>query len=1115
MEGLPGCAEAVALSRLGRRRRVLAVMDDPAAALRMADQLRSLTDPSLVHHLVGWEVLPYDATSPPKAIASERIAVLARLLSGRPGVYVTAAADALLPCMPPEVLRAKAFQLAVGDVLDVGRLAASLAAAGCASVDRVRAAGEFAHYGGQLDMYPGGQLRPLRIVMDDDRVGQIRTFDPATQLSTGRQERIDVLPAREYPLDDESVVAFRQRWRERFDGDLGDDVYRAVSRGDEADGAEFYLPLFHGARASVLDYLGHNDAIWRHAGLAGRIADFTGLVEERHLGAVRAGTAALEPDELFVSPDALFAGMDRHAVVEVCGDGEDGAEDAGARELPPLGVRRDSAAPYGLLKKWLAGRRGRVVFAWSGRARKERVAAALEAAGAKYEEADEVAGRRHGVFLREGSLTGGFDCPASSLAVVTEAELHDYVPSPRLARSAAVAAFELDDLSPGELVVHQDYGIARYHGLTAVESGEVEDEFIDLEFAGGVRLYVAVAQCHLVSRHRRPEQGEEVELHRLGSRRWRSMRSKAEQAARDTAAHLLELYATREALGARERLPLDEEAYAAFLAGFEHGDTADQMRASAEVVADLCSPRPMDRLVCGEVGYGKTEVAMRAAWVSWHQGEQVAVVAPTTVLSDQLHRNFVERFAGTGAEVLELSTLHSAADRNRTLERLATGQAMIVVGTHSLLSKGVRIPNLGLVVIDEEHRFGVRQKERMREMRANADVLSMSATPIPRTLSLALEGLRDMSLIATPPPDRLEVRTMVSKDHDSVVREALSRELARGGQVFYVHHRVQTIKSAEERIRDLAPSARVGTAHGQLPHAQLESVMRGFYRGEVDVLLCTSIVESGIDVPNANTVIVPRSEHFGLAQLHQLRGRVGRSARQGYAYFLLPRVSGDNGKGKTRAESRLQTIAESAHMGGGYHIATRDLEIRGAGEVLGEAQSGVITGMGMEAFRRMLASATRSLKGDTGIPASDCEVDLGGHARLPADYCARAIERMRCYRTLSAMHEAEEVEGFREHLVDRFGPLPFQARLLIDSHLLRIRANGLGVSSIKANSHGLKLRFEGSPDFADALVEMARRRKDFSLDPDNGMRIAGKGDMQELLHRARRTCEEIAQAVRA
>ena len=460
--------------------------------------------------------------------------------------------------------------------------------------------------------------------------------------------------------------------------------------------------------------------------------------------------------------------------------------------------------------------------------------------------------------------------------------------------------------------------------------------------------------------------------------------------------------------------------------------------------------------------------------------------------------------------VLSLSSLDSAANRKMTLDLLAEGDPAIVVGTHALLSKKVSIPNLGLAIIDEEHRFGVMQKERVREMRASVDVLAMSATPIPRTLSMAMEGLRELSLIATPPPDRLDVRTFVYEDYDSIVSEGLSRELARGGQVFFIYHRVQTLSTAEERLRELAPNARIGIAHGQLPHVELESVMRGFYRGEIDILLCTSIVESGIDVPNANTIIVPRSEHFGLAELHQLRGRVGRSARQGYAYFLTTPKSYDRKKDTSNVEKRLSTLVESLEHGGGYYIAQRDLEIRGAGELLGKEQSGVITGIGMEAFRRMLNVAARSI-GLTSF-AGECELDLGGHARLPERYCPDAVERMRCYRLLSSFQDEDEIERFRDLLADRFGPLPSQAQLLIDSHHLRLKAVDLGVESIKANSHGLNVRFLEDSRHLEKLGKMAKRKPDCELLPGNTLRISGDGDIYARVSRATQACEELIEA---
>ena len=1091
VRGLPGMAAAMALAELAASQpRIVALMATPAAAARMAEQLRCLLAEDRVIHVGGWEVLPYDATSPPKAIASARIAALAKLNQGAPGVYVTAAADALLPCMPPQALAAHALKLAVGDELDVAKLVANLSATGCAHVDRVRAAGEFAHYGGQLDLFPGGLGQPLRLVFDVDRLEQIRTFDPATQLSTGRLEAVEVLPAREYPLDDEAVVAFRLRWREAL-GSGRSPIYQGISAGSETEGAEFYLPLFYGRSCSLFDYLAASDVLWLDQGLPARIAHFAELVAERHAAAELAGARVLPAAELFLDEAGLAAKLRRHRVIEHVAAGAARSKDMGAQELAPVGVNHDAAQPYARLREALAARRPaeRFVFVYSGPARQRLVAAALAACEVQARPAATIAGAEPGVFICASALTGGFSCPRAKLAVISEAELHDYVaPLHHVRAPTAAAGAELGELNPGDLVVHRQHGIGRFVALVTREDGAGAGEFIQIEFADEVMLYVAVAQCHLVARHSRPEDDGEVKLHRIGGKRWRRTAARAQRAARDTASHLLELYARRHAATGRARLALDEDAYARFCAEFVHAETADQTRASAEVIADLCAARPMDRLVCGDVGFGKTEVAMRAAWAAWRAGHQVALLAPTTILAEQLQRTFAERFASWDAPVLGLSTLQGRAERAGVLARLAGGEPAIVIGTHALLAKEVVLPKLRLAIIDEEHRFGVRQKERLRELRADIDLLALSATPIPRTLAMALEGLRDISMLALPPADRLAVRTIVSPDADSVVREALSRELARGGQAFYVHHRVSSIELALERVADLAPDATVAMAHGQMPHARLEAVMNRFYRGEIDVLVCTTIVESGLDVANANTMIVGRSDMFGLAQLHQLRGRVGRSARQGYAYLLVPKLSVDDGSQVAR---RLETLAEATELGAGHYIAVRDLEIRGAGEVLGEAQSGAVLDVGIEAFRNMVVAASRALGSHRAT--SDCEIDFGGEARLPNGYCRNPVERMRAYRALAAAASLDEIEALRARFADRFGPLPLPARLLLDCHRLRLLAAPLGLRRIQSAGAALRLGFVAEPPCADALLALVAGRDDCRFGADATMVVDAAG----------------------
>lgn len=1103
VRGLPGCAQALALAQLAQQRRVIVLAHDAGAAVRLVEQLRTLLEPQLVRHLVGWEVLPYDITSPPRAAVSERIAAFAELNQAHGGIYVTAVADALLPCIPPQLLAGRALHLQVGERINLRRLAASLAAAGCANVERVRNPGEFALYGGQLDLYPGGQHQPTRIVVDEDRISQMRSFDPSSQLSIERVESLAALPAREYPLDGDTVETFRLNWRERFDPDLSADLYERISLGQEAEGAEFFLPLFYGERACLFDYLRSRDVLWLQAGIDQALADFVALAKERRLTAELNDQAALPVNEVFVSPAQFHAYLAQQPTLELDNEAAAADIDLGARELPPLAVRK-GVEPYQRLTDWLGKQSGRIVFPWATAARREHISAALTTAGVKAGYATTVRERSHGCFLFDGPLSGGFDHPTAKLAVVTDAELHGYVPAPRsLRRATAADLTQLAEFVPGMLVAHEEHGVGRYLGLKTLERDDGDDEFVALEFANETKLYVAVSDCHLVTRYRQPEPGEEVNLHTLGGKRWQRQRAKADAVARDTAAHLLAIYASR-AKARRPAASFDEAEYTLFCNAFPYSETPDQVSATAEVVADLCSPGPMDRLVCGDVGFGKTEVALRAAWVVWASGRQVAVITPTTLLADQMFNTFTERFAGTAARVVALSSLSSAAARKVALVELAATTASIVVGTHAILADRVQIPELGLVVIDEEHRFGVRQKEHLRKMRTNVDVLALSATPIPRTLSMALEGLRDMSMLTTPPADRLAVRTFVTRDEDSIMREALTREVSRGGQSFVVHHRVQTIKSMADRVASLLPGASVAIVHGQETPGHLDEVMHQYYAGAIDVLVCTSIIESGLDVPNANTILVPRADYFGLAQLHQLRGRVGRSARQAYAYFLTPLDLREH----RHAAARLETLMEGSQLGGGHYIAARDLEIRGAGEILGSSQSGTIASVGVETFRKLLAAALRTA--GSNLMAPSCHVDFGGHARLPVDYCANPVERMRMYQRAANAAEDEELLNLRDEMADRFGSLPLAARLLVDCHRLRLRATALEVTKIAASAVALRFYFGDAPACAPRIVALLQQRADCRLSPTQVLRVENTAAMPEQLVLANEICALLA-----
>ena len=1080
---LPAAAAAAVLGELAKDRCVLAVLADEASARNLHSQLTAQQQPG--HLIAGWEMLPYDIASPPRSAVSARSAALACLRAGRAGVYPVSAASLMLPCAPPNGNAAAGETFfEVGQRVEMAVLQAQFLAAGCIAVERVRGPGEFAAYGGQIDVYPAGSRAPCRLVLDEDRIEQIRTFDPVSQRSRKRIERFDLLAARDYPLDDEAIGAFRRGWREHIPPGCQERIYEQISAGCEAEGVEFLLPLFFGDRYSAIDYLRPSDVIWQGKGVGAALAEFAALVEERYDEARQIGRAALPPARVFADRTHFEQAAASRPFFQHDQDGDD----CGYERLPDVAIKASRRHPYAQLASWLENFSGRVVFAMPDPIRRSQLVDALAGLGRKVIDIDlPAAATGDGIYICPRPLVGGFVDRNSALALVTESELYGWhTDGAAAAASAAAALEEFGELAAGDLVVVAEHGVGRFLGLTTLVDGNRSQEFIAIEYAKQAKLYVAVANCHEVTRYRQQDPDEQVKLDSLGGARWKRVRRRAFTAARDSAVALLEIYSRRAKAGGRPPIAIDERAYAQFCAGFPHPDTACQMRISAEVLADLQARLPMDRLLCGDVGFGKTEIALRAAWAAWHAGRQVVLLAPTTLLAEQHMRTFAGRFAGLGTRLLLVAGSVSAAGRAEALEKLASGKPAIAIGTHALLASKVSIPQLGLAIIDEENRFGVRHKERVKQLRSRVDVLAMSATPIPRSLSMALEGLRDLSLMATPPAGRSAVRTFLADDEDRIVREALARELARAGQVFYLHHRVDTIAAAAERVRALAPGARVAVVHAQLAGERMEAIMRDFYAGRVDVLVCSIVIGSGIDVGNANTILVPHAERYGLAQLHQLRGRVGRAGRQAYAYFLASLVSL-----KPPARQRLDTIVETAQLGGGHLIAMRDLEIRGAGELLGEAQSGAVADVGIEAFRNMVQRASRLARGEA-IPEATV-VDLGGGACLPQLYCPSPVERLRIYSRFAGATSIAQIEQLRELLLDRFGRLPAAARLLVRAHRLRIEAGQLGIASIRPAADGMKVMFAAQPP-AEQLIELARTSSDIRLRPDNSVLVCCSAD---------------------
>ena len=1011
--------------------------------------------------LSDWETLPYECFSPHQDLVSERLSALWQIKSGAADVLFVPVATAMQKLPPVPFLAGRTFWLKTGQTLDIGRLKTDLVDAGYNHVSHVVAAGEFAVRGGIVDLFPMGSEMPYRIDLFDDEIDSIKTFDTETQRTISPVSEIRLLPAHEFPTDSEAQKIFRSRFREEVDGNPNDAaVYKAVSNGHFGAGVEYYLPLFFENELETLfDYIGE-DALFVSLGDVHAEANrFWSDVKSRY--AMAQGDEIyppLFPQHLYLSADVFAGRLKNYGQV---------LPDVSGKEhtLPDLAVNRQSDEPLQALKDFQTAFDGRILLCAESLGRRETMLGFLQQNGLKAKSVSDWQGflsAHESLMITVAPLAYGFKLEDQNITVITESDLYQYVARSRKhhrKKHAAVSDGLLRDLAEiniGDPVVHEEHGIGRYMGLVTMDLGGETNEMMLLEYAGEAQLYVPVSQLHLISRYS-GQTHENVALHKLGSGAWNKAKRKAAEKARDTAAELLNLYAQRAAQSGH-KFEINEMDYQAFADGFGYEETEDQAAAIAAVIKDLTQAKPMDRLVCGDVGFGKTEVALRAAFVAVMGGKQVAVLAPTTLLVEQHAQNFADRFTDFPVKVASLSRFNNSKATKAALEGMADGTVDIVIGTHKLVQDDIKFKNLGLVIIDEEHRFGVRQKEQLKRLRANVDILTMTATPIPRTLSMALEGLRDFSLITTAPSRRLAVKTFVKPFSEGSVREAVLRELKRGGQVFFLHNEVDTIENMRERLETLLPEARIGVAHGQLRERELEQVMRDFLQQRFNVLLCSTIIETGIDIPNANTIIINRADKFGLAQLHQLRGRVGRSHHQAYAYLLTPEYITKD------AEKRLDAIAAADELGAGFTLAMQDLEIRGAGEILGEGQSGEMIQVGFTLYTEMLKQAVRDLKKgrqpDLDAPLGiTTEIKLHSPALLPEDYCPDIHERLILYKRLAVCETVQQINAIHEELVDRFG-LPEQpVKTLIESHHLRLAAKELGIDAIDATSEAVTVTF--------------------------------------------------------
>ncbi|CWO33335.1 transcription-repair coupling factor [Neisseria meningitidis] len=1080
----------LALARyLPHKRLKVVLTQDAEQALRLQTAWRFFRPHDTAVFLPDWETLPYERFSPHQDLVSERLSALWQIKSGAADVLFVPVATAMQKLPPVPFLAGRTFWLKTGQTLDIGRLKSDLVDAGYNHVSHVVAAGEFAVRGGIVDLFPMGSEMPYRIDLFDDEIDSIKTFDTETQRTISPVSEIRLLPAHEFPTDSEAQKIFRSRFREEVDGNPNDAaVYKAVSNGHFGAGVEYYLPLFFENELETLfDYIGEDALFVSLDDVHAEANRFWSDVKSRYAMAQGDETyPPLLPQYLYLSADVFAGRLKNYGQV---------LPDVSGKEytLPDLAVNRQADEPLQALKDFQTAFDGRILLCAESLGRRETMLGFLQQNGLKAKPVSDWQGflSAHEPLmitvapLAYGFKLGGLQSPnqqqptpspvgegwgegkavaaQSAIAVITESDLYQYVARSRIhnrrKKHAAVSDGLLRDLAEiniGDPVVHEEHGIGRYMGLVTMDLGGETNEMMLLEYAGEAQLYVPVSQLHLISRYS-GQAHENIALHKLGSGAWNKAKRKAAEKARDTAAELLNLYAQRAAQSGH-KFEINELDYQAFADGFGYEETEDQAAAIAAVIKDLTQAKPMDRLVCGDVGFGKTEVALRAAFVAVMGGKQVAVLAPTTLLVEQHAQNFADRFADFPVKVASLSRFNNSKATKAALEGMADGTVDIVIGTHKLVQDDIKFKNLGLVIIDEEHRFGVRQKEQLKRLRANVDILTMTATPIPRTLSMALEGLRDFSLITTAPSRRLAVKTFVKPFSEGSVREAVLRELKRGGQVFFLHNEVDTIENMRERLETLLPEARIGVAHGQLRERELEQVMRDFLQQRFNVLLCSTIIETGIDIPNANTIIINRADKFGLAQLHQLRGRVGRSHHQAYAYLLTPEYITKD------AEKRLDAIAAADELGAGFTLAMQDLEIRGAGEILGEGQSGEMIQVGFTLYTEMLKQAVRDLKKgrqpDLDAPLGiTTEIKLHSPALLPEDYCPDIHERLVLYKRLAVCETVQQINTIHEELVDRFG-LPEQpVKTLIESHHLRLMAKELGIDAIDAAGEAVTVTF--------------------------------------------------------
>jgi len=1082
------------------------ITPDTRTAVRLEHELRFYgtdAEPLPLLHFPDWETLPYDTFSPHQDIISDRIATLHRLPDLQQGILVLPMSTVMQRLAPREFIDANSLMLQLGQQLDMDNMRQRLVKSSYRLVSQVMEHGEFAVRGSIIDLFPMGSRVPYRIELFDDEVETIRSFDVESQRSIEPVQQIQLLPAREFPLTEQSIAHFRQMHRAAFSGDPNSSsIYRDVSNGIAPTGIEYYLPLFFDSCATLFDYLPANSVLCMINDAKQAADHFWQEIEDRfEQRRYDLQRPILAPGEVFLRINELNQHFNRYPQIDIQSFKQQDQLSAVNfdSEMPPtVNIDARASNPIEKLSHFVDTFDGRILFTAESTGRRETLVELLNQHNIRLTAVDDwhaflnsssplsvaIAPLQHGLLLSDNSI-----------AVVAESQLFGEQVLQQRRRKAKqrdpdLIIKNLVELEHGSPVVHEEHGVGRYLGLQKLHISGIDQEFLALEYADKDKLYVPVASLHLISRYSGASP-ESAPLHKLGSSQWEKAKRKARERARDVAAELLDIYARR-AAHSGYCYNIEQESFRRFSSSFPFEETPDQLDAIQGVVNDMRSDKPMDRLVCGDVGFGKTEVAMRAAFIAVQDGKQVAMLVPTTLLAQQHYENFRDRFSDWPVHIESLSRFRSKKEQDKIIDGLSAGTVDIVIGTHKLIQDSIKFKRLGLVIIDEEHRFGVRQKERFKALRSEVDLLTLTATPIPRTLNMSLSGMRDLSIIASAPAKRLAIKTFVSQWNNATIQEACSREIHRGGQVFFLHNEVESIDRTAQQIRDLLPEAVVQVAHGQMRERELEKVMADFYHQRFNILVCTTIIETGIDVPNANTIVINRADRFGLAQLYQLRGRVGRSHHQAYAYLVVPPrtvMTAD-------AVKRLEAIESMEDLGAGFTLATHDLEIRGAGELLGEEQSGQMQEVGFTMYMELLERAVNALKSGQQ-PELDkpldhgAEVDLSVSALIPDDYLPDIHSRLIMYKRIASAESEEDLRELQVEMIDRFGLLPDQVKNLFRVTSFKLKATPLGIRKIEFGKDGGRIIFNDQPNIDQVTVInlIQKQAATYKMDGSNKLRI--------------------------